>query len=153
MRKGSILRDTPGGGSVNQQRTYAPAPLRPPWIDKISRDGQKNLSDLKIICFFVLFFFKKCITSLCKLPISYRVMRGAAVKDLHQLPPPPPPPPFRWEMVGIIMVWFCYDNRENRQWKDNQSSSAASLTPLFTPSPKERRISIMISNPDIRRNF
>lgn len=31
---------------------------------------------------------------------------------------------------------FCYDNRQNKQWKGNQSSSEASLTPLFTPIPK-----------------
>lgn len=28
---------------------------------------------------------------------------------------------------------LCYDNRENRQREGNQSSSAASFTPLFTP--------------------
>lgn len=31
---------------------------------------------------------------------------------------------------------LCYDNRENRQRKGNQSSSAGSFTPLFTPIPK-----------------
>lgn len=38
--------------------------------------------------------------------------------------------------IGLLWSGFCYDNRENRQRKDNQSSSAASLTPLFTPIPK-----------------